>query len=120
MDETKRKYKGRLCFRAPTTRDERGAYAVFQDLASRPTIVVATNVNVFYGALPGNKTTVADAVRAYVQSLLKSKHRSFVELPKELWPKEWHGKYTNRLACLYGPSTGTQKQGRIGNATLQT
>ena len=57
-------------------------------------------MNVLYGALPGNKTTVADAVRAYVQSLLKSKHRTFAKLPKELWPKEWHGKFSNPVCLL--------------------
>ena len=77
------KYKGRWCFRAPTTRDESGGYAIFQEMASRPTTITATNVNVMYGCLEGHSTTVADAVRAYVQSTLKSKHRTFVRIPKE-------------------------------------
>ena len=69
-------------------------------MASRPTTVTATNVNIFYGCLPGHKTTVADAVRAYVQSLLKSKHRTFVRIPKELWPKSWFDKGYLNPVCL--------------------
>ena len=54
---------------------------MFQEMASRTTTVVATNVNIMYGCLPGHKTTIADAVRAYVQSMLKSKHRTFARIP---------------------------------------
>ena len=69
-------------------------------MATGPTTVVATNVNVMYGCLEGNKTTDADAVRAYVQSLLKSKHRTFVKIPKELWPPEWFKKGYKNPVCL--------------------
>ena len=55
MQESMWKHKGRWCFRAPTTRDEKGSRAIFQELASRPTTVTATNVNIFYGCLPGHK-----------------------------------------------------------------
>ena len=55
-------------------KDEQGAAAVHHELSAHPTGVVAANANLAYGALPGNKTTQADAVQAYAQSLLKSKH----------------------------------------------
>ena len=47
-----------------------------------------------------HKTTVADAVRAYVQSMLKSKHRTFVRISKELWPSGWHTRGFKDPVCL--------------------
>ena len=38
MQESMWKHKGRWCFRAPTTRDEKGSHAIFQEMASRPTL----------------------------------------------------------------------------------
>ena len=93
-------YKGRICFRGDNVRDEQGAVAVFQELSANPTSVHSANSNIAYGCIPGNKSTVADAVRAYVQSLLKSKHKTWVQIPKELWPKKWHGKNYRRPMCL--------------------
>ena len=69
-------------------------------MASRPTTIVATSFNNMYGCLPGYKTTVADAGRAYVQSMLKSKHRTLVRIPKVLWPAEWHTRGLKDLVCL--------------------
>eukprot|EP00973_Karenia_brevis_P070872 9851041-Karenia_brevis.AAC.1 len=56
--------------------------------------------------LPGNATTQADAVRAYVQSLLKSKDETWVTIPPMLGPKHW-GQTYDRPVCrlvkaLYG------------------
>ena len=56
--------------------------------------------------LPGNATTQADAVRAYVQSVPKAKHDTWVTIPPLLQPKAWKGKYV-RPTCrliksLYG------------------
>ena len=113
-------YKGRWCFQAPETRDERGSYALFHELHSKPTTVTACNVCIFYSMLPGNKVTTADAVRAYVQALLKSKHRTFVKLPRSLWPAEWEGKYKNPvvllLRALYGhPEAGAHWEDHLTN-----
>jgi hypothetical protein len=82
------KYKGRICFRGDIVKDEFGAPAVFQDLSSNPTSIHGANANMCYGAAPGHCTTQADAVRAYVQSLLKSMHETWVCVPPELWPKD--------------------------------
>ena len=71
---------------------------MLQDLASRPTTMVAASANILYGCLPGHKTTAADAVRAYVQSTLKSKNKTYV---KDLWPGErWKGGYVNPVCVL--------------------
>ena len=39
-------WKGRFCYRAPTARDESGALAIYQEMSSRPTTVVAMNVSI--------------------------------------------------------------------------
>jgi hypothetical protein len=110
MGEHLQKWKGRFCFRAPTARDEGGAIAVFQEMSSRPTTVVAVNVSVAYGCLHGYKVSVADAVKAYVQSDLKSKNPTYIEIPKHLCPKEWLGMHKpvcKLVKALYGhPEAG--------------
>ena len=98
-DEEFWKLKGRICFRGDTVKDEDGAVAVFQEISANPTAIQGVNANIAYGCFPGHSSSVADAIRAYVQSLLKSKHKTWVHIPKELWPKSWHGKY-NKPMCL--------------------
>ena len=53
-----------------------------------------------------DKTTQADAIRAYVQTTLKSKHLTYVRIPPALQPASWKGKYREpycRLVkALYG------------------
>ena len=80
------KYKGRICFRGDNVRDQDGAAAVFQEMCASPTTVHSANSNLAYGCLPGNTTTQADAIRAYVQWLLHSKCKTWVRIPRELWP----------------------------------
>jgi hypothetical protein len=69
-------------------RDEHGMAAVYQDLSSSPTSMFDANMNLAYGAQPGYTTTAADAIRAYVQTLLKSTRETWVVIPYELWPKD--------------------------------
>ena len=81
--------KGRIVFRGDIVKDQNGALGVFQNLSASLTSVQALNHTLAYGALPGHKTTQADAMKTYVQSLLKAKHKIWVSLPPELWPKGW-------------------------------
>ena len=63
-------------------------------------------VLLMYGCIEGHKTTVADAVRAYVQSMLKSKHRTYIRIPRELWPEGWSEKgYSTDQTVLPGSSS---------------
>ena len=88
-----RRHKGRICYRGDDTRDEYGAAAIHQDLSSSPTSLQGANANICYGAAPENGTSTADAVRAYVQALLKSLYETWVAIRFELWPKggSWQG-----------------------------
>ena len=94
-----RRYKGRICYRGDATKDECGAAAIHQDLSSSPTVIQSANACIAYGMAPGRGTSTADAVSAYVQALLKSLHETWVAIPYELWPKEWHKKNFRRPMC---------------------
>ena len=67
----------------------------------------------------------ADAIRAYVQSKLNSVYETYVCIPKELWPKEWHEKGFKQPCCklnkaLYGhPEAGGHWERHLTNAIEQ-
>ena len=68
-------------------RDQYGAYAVFDEMASSPACLEAGKVADAYGSLPGNVLTSADAEQAYIQALM-SGTRTFVHMPNEIrWNK---------------------------------
>ena len=61
--------------------------------------------------MPGHKVTIADAIKAYVQSYLKAKQETWIELPRELWPADWQGRFERPVVklkkALYGhPEAG--------------
>jgi len=118
------KWKGRICFRGDITKDQNGALAVFQELSASPIAVQGINAALAYGCIPGHKSTTSDAVRAYLQSLLKTKHETWVAIPRVLWPKHWHGKYTKPMCllkkALYGhPESGAHWERHLQQAIEQ-
>ena len=117
------KYKGRICFRGDNVRDQDGAPAIFQELSSSPAAIHSTNANIAYGLIPGNKSTLADAQRAFVQALLKAKNKTWVTIPRTLWPDHWHGKYDRPMCllvkALYGhPESGGHWENHLTEAVL--
>ena len=63
-----------------------------------------------YGHMPGNACEQADGKQAYTQTKLKGVE-TWVRLPRERWPKGWHGKYKDPVVklvlALYGhPDSG--------------
>ena len=62
------KMKGRIVYRGDCAKHEHGAAAVYQELGANPTSVQGLNACLAYGSLPGNSSSAADAVKAYVQS----------------------------------------------------
>ena len=115
--ESERKHKGRIVHRGDSAKDAHGAPALYQDLASTPTTLTDVNANIAYGMIPGFKTT-CDAVQAYVQATLSSKHPTWVSIPPELQPAEWRGRF-RRPCCLlqralYGhPEAGAHWQAHL-------
>ena len=106
-------YRGRITFRGDNTKDEEGAYAIFQELSASPTSIQDANCSIAYGLLPGHSSSTADAVKAYIQALLRSKHPTWVRIPTELWPEDgsWEGKFVQPMCllerALYGhPESG--------------
>ena len=108
--------KGRIVYRGDSAKDEVGAPAIYQELAATPTNIPDINANIAFGLLPGNETSVADAVKAYVQAELKSQHPTWVTVPRELQPEAWRSKHFRRPCCrllraLYGhPEAGAHWQ----------
>ena len=109
-DDPLRKFKGRTVFQGNNVRDENADVALFSELGSSPATMEAGKVVDAYGSQPGFTAEQADGKQAYTQALMKGVD-TWVELPRDRWPKEWIGKY-NRPACklriaLYGhPDSG--------------
>ena len=94
------KMKGRIVYRGDCAKDEHGAAAVYQELGANPTSVRGLNACLAYGSLRGNSSSTADAVKAYVQALLSSKYKTWIELPPELRPKHWRDKFVKPVVLL--------------------
>ena len=89
LEPAKRSLKGRVCYRGDAARDESGNLALYQTLSASRASIVAANATIAFGMLEGHKVTSADAVKAYLQALLKSLAKTWIRLPKQVWPKEW-------------------------------
>ena len=85
-------------------KDQDGKYAVFQELSASPTSIHSANSNIAYGMLPGHKSSAADAIRAYVQSLIQEEGddtTTWVGLPRTLWPEDWKAWGMKKPMCLF-------------------
>ena len=80
-------------FRGDNAKDQDGSLATYQTLSASPSpsMISTANAIIAYGQLEENKTSSADAVKAYVQSDLRSLHDTYVRLPREVWPDGWGG-----------------------------
>ena len=98
-------------YRGDITKDEFGSQAIFQELSASPTSIQAANMCLAYGLVAGHSTTLADAVKAYVQSLLKSKYPTWIALPKELHPRSWGNKFKKPVVLLVKSLYGHPESG---------
>ena len=100
-----RKFKGRTVFQGNNVKDESADVALFSELGSSPANMEAGKSLDAYGSMPGNTVTQGDGKQAYTQALMKGVP-TWVRLPKDRWPKEWVGKYTDPVVqlvlALYG------------------
>ena len=104
------KFKGRTVFQGNNVKDESSEVALFSELGSSPAAMEAGKVLDAYGHAPGNTCQQADGKQAYTQTTLKGTE-TWARLPKDRWPKEWHGKYKDPVVrlhlALYGhPDSG--------------
>ena len=114
------KMKGRIVYRGDCAKDEHGVAAVYQELGANPTSVQGLNACLAYGSIPGNAATAADAVKAYVQALLSSKYKTWIELPPELRPTWWKNKFTRPVVLLIKALYGHPDAGGLWERHLKT
>ena len=105
-----RKFKGRTVFQGNNVKDENNDTALFSELGSSPATMEAGKTLDAYGHMPGNVCEQADGKQAYTQTRLKGAE-TWVRLPRERWPKGWHGKFKDPVVrlvlALYGhPDSG--------------
>ena len=105
-----RKFKGRTVFQGNNVKDENNDTALFSELGSSPATMEAGKTLDAYGHMPGNVCEQADGKQAYTQTKLKGAE-TWVRLPRERWPKGWHGKFKDPVVrlilALYGhPDSG--------------
>eukprot|EP00434_Breviolum_minutum_P008141 symbB.v1.2.007178.t1/scaffold436.1/size343649/10 len=113
------KMKGRIVYRGDCAKDEHGSAAVYQELGANPTSVQGLNACVAYGSLPGNCSTAADAIKAYVQAYLKGKRKTWIELPPELRPAWWKTKFVKPVVLLIKALYGHPDAGGLWEAHLK-
>ena len=85
-----RKLKARIVCRGDNMRDERGMSAVFDDelYSSSPSSLEGLNTTIALGLWDSHGVSVSDAIKAYVQSELKSPTHTYVMLPPKLVPED--------------------------------
>ena len=97
-------------------------------MSASPAAITAANAIISYGLMQGHKITSADAVKAYLQSLLNSLAETWVRLPREVWPESWfdeHGRPRHKrpvirlLRSLYGhPEAGAHWERKLEQELL--
>ena len=123
-----RSLKGRACYRGDQARTEKGNLALYQTMSASPASITAANAMISYGLVQRHKITSADAVKAYLQSLLNSLAETWVRLPREVWPESWfdeHGRPRYKrpvirlLRSLYGhPEAGAHWERKLEQELL--
>ena len=96
-------------FQGNNVKDQDNNVAVFNDLASSASLMVAGKFVDFIASLPGNACEQGDAQQAYTQALLRG-NETWIFLPRDQWPTSWKG-YKNpvcrlRLALYGHPLSG--------------
>ena len=129
LDPSFRQLKGRVCFRGDAAKTESGIIALYHTLSASPASIFGANAIICFGLMKGCKVTTADAVKAYLQALLKSLHATWVRLPREVWPASWfgpdgkplyHRPVVLLLKSLYGhPEAGSHWQEHLEEQLLK-
>ena len=63
--------------------------------------------------------TTADATKAYVQALLKSKYQTWITLPPELRPRWWRERFVKPVVLLVKALYGHPDAGGLWEARLK-
>jgi len=117
LEESKRRYKGRVVFGGHRIHDEFGLAAEFPEQGSGASMISASKLCDAVAMLPGCDGEQSDATSAYTQSKLGTGMKgpyivTWVEIPKSQWRPEWAKAGMTRPCCqlrlsLYGhPMSG--------------
>lgn len=105
-----RKFKARIVALGDQVRDAFGRLAAEEELYGCPiSMQISRIIDIFAGACFGEIQT-ADVEGAYLQAELKGAPK-YLELPRELWPAEWAGKYSRPVVPLEKALYGLQRSG---------
>ena len=103
--------QGKSRFQGNQVKDAEGVAAVFAELGTSASLMPASKLLDAVAMLLGCAGEQSDAVQAYTQALLyhgqKNAVETWIRLPKEQWPKAWHGKYKDPVVppsfrCILG------------------
>jgi hypothetical protein len=117
LEESKRRYKGRVVFGGHRIHDEFGLAAEFPEQGSGASMISASKLCDAVALLPGCSGEQSDATSAYTQSKLGTAMKgpyivTWVEVPRSQWRPEWEKAGMTRPVCqlrqsLYGhPMSG--------------
>ena len=113
-----RKFKGRVVFLGDRVKDQYGATAVFEELASSPAGIEASKLCDGYGLLPGHKCEAADAEQAYTQADMKGTE-TWIRIPPHKRDPKWGNEMmvVKLEKALYGhPNAGVYWEQRCNSA----
>ena len=85
-----RKWKGRVVLQGNNVKDQDANVAVFQDMTSSASLMVAGKFIDVIASLDGHSGSQSDAPMAYTQAELGG-DETWIFLPRDQWPAAWHG-----------------------------
>ena len=108
-DPKLQKWKGRVVFQGNNVKDQNNNVAVYQEMSSCGSLMIAGKLIDAIGCLPVYIAMQADAQQAYTQSELGG-YETWIFLPRDQWPPSW-AKFRNpvvplRLALYGHPLSG--------------
>jgi hypothetical protein len=99
-----RRVKGRIVFGGNDVQDGNGNVISFDELATAPAAMEDAKLCDAWAMQKGMVCQQSDAEQAYTQVPAESQTGdtppTFIELPHELWPKHWHGKYRRPVVLM--------------------
>jgi hypothetical protein len=92
-------FKGRVVFRGDNVRDESGHLAVLSEQGTSASHLAAAKFLDAIARMPDNDGQDSDATGAYTQAE-HAGEETWVLLPKDKWPKSWHGNFQRPVVRL--------------------
>lgn len=120
LDGSCRSLKGHACYRGDSAKSADRKAVFYQALSASPASIVAANTVITYGLIKGHKVSTTDAVKAYLQAVLKSIAETWVRLPREVWPPEWLNEDGSPRSGYAGACMAILRPDLTGNGTWRS